>query len=430
MDIPRQVATTILGAVIDSHMPLDDAFNAVPDSMQVRDRAFVRQLVTTVLRRLGHIDGLIDASLKKPLPPAMTVVRNVLRGGIAQLLYMDVPDHAAINTSVDLLERQKDKRTAGFKGLVNAILRRITREGPEMLAKLDPSDTTPDWLWNAWVATHGKDIAQAINDAHLVEPPLDITLMPDEDKAEWAEKLEATILPSGSLRRTGGGRIYDLPGYEEGSWWVQDMAATLPAKLLGDVAGQEIIDMCAAPGGKTAQLVAAGATVIAVDRSGPRLKRLRENLKRLNLRADVIEADGKSWQVKGEKVDALLLDAPCSTTGTMRRHPDVAWLKSDEDVATMVPLQAAILDNCAKMVKPGGTLVYCVCSLQPEEGATQIERFLADNADFERAPVTADEPGMSTDFITEDGDVQTLPCHLSDQGGIDGFFIARLQKKA
>jgi 16S rRNA (cytosine967-C5)-methyltransferase len=359
----------------------------------------------------------------------MTVVRNILRMGIAQLLYLDVPDHASINTSVDLLTRQKDKRTAGFKGLVNAILRRVTREGPEMLAALDASDNTPDWLWLAWVEAYGAETAQAINDAHMIEPPLDITIKNGEDQAEWAEKLGGEILPSGSLRRKAGGRIYDMPGYNDGTWWVQDAAAALPALLLGNVEGLDIIDMCAAPGGKTAQLAAAGANVTAVDRSDIRLKRLRENLKRLNLKADVIAADGKTWQKKSGPVDALLLDAPCSTTGTLRRHPDVAWLKSQGDVAIMVPLQAEILDNCASLVKPGGTILYCVCSLQPEEGAPQVAQFLANHPEFERRAISADEPGMRPEFITAEGDVRTLPSHLSDLGGIDGFFIARLTKK-
>jgi 16S rRNA (cytosine967-C5)-methyltransferase len=429
MDIPRQVATTILGAILDSRMPLDDAFDAVPGSMVGRDRAFVRQLVTTTVRRLGHIDLLVDACLNKPLPPKMTVVRNILRLGIAQILYMDVPDHAAINTSVDLLTQQKDNRTAGFKGLVNAILRRITREGVDMLAKLDASETTPEWLWQSWVEAYGADIAQALTDAHLIEPPLDITLKHDADAQDWATRLDAVQLPNGSLRRTAGGSVYDLPGYGDGDWWVQDAGATLPVLLLGDVAGKQIIDMCAAPGGKTAQLVDAGAEVTAVDRSRIRLKRLNENIKRLGLKTDVIEADGKRWQPKGGPVDAVLLDAPCSTTGTLRRHPDVAWLKDMTDVASVVPIQRAILDNSASMVSPGGTLIYCVCSLQPEEGIAQIDHFLSQHEDFTRQPVTADEPGMRPEFITPEGDVRTLPSHLADEGGIDGFFISRLQKK-
>jgi 16S rRNA (cytosine967-C5)-methyltransferase len=358
----------------------------------------------------------------------MKVVRNILRLGIAQVLYLDVPDHAAINTSVDLLTKQKDKRTSGFKGLVNAILRRMTREGQEMLAKLDQYDTTPDWLWHGWVEAYGIDNARAITLAHLVEPPLDITLKPGEDPIEWAARLKATPLYNGSLRRTGGGSVYDLPGYADGAWWVQDAGATLPALLLGDIEGKTIIDMCAAPGGKTAQLASAGADVIAVDRSGTRLKRLAENIKRLGLKVDIIEADGKNWQLRSGPVDAILLDAPCSTTGTLRRHPDIAWLKDDSDVASMETIQRAILNNCARMVKPGGTLIYCVCSLQPEEGPDQVEKFLTRHADFQRLPISADEPGMLPEFITEDGDVRTLPNHLKDEGGIDGFFIARLQK--
>jgi 16S rRNA (cytosine967-C5)-methyltransferase len=292
---------------------------------------------------------------------------------------------------------------------------------PQDAARLN----TPDWLWDSWVGAYGEDLTRAIAAAHLADPPLDITLMPGEDAAGWAEKLDAIILATGSLRRNSGGRVEDLPGYGDGKWWVQDAAAVLPVQLLGEVAGMSVVDLCAAPGGKTAQLAAAGAKVVAVDRSVTRLKRLRENMKRLGLTADVIEADGKRWQPK-TPVDVVLLDAPCSTTGTIRRHPDVAWLKSPDDVASLQAVQAAMLDNAPAMLKPGGTLIYCVCSLQPGEGEDQIDRFLVDHAAFTRQPVTDAE--VVAEFITPTGDVRTLPCHLQRDGGVDGFFIARLTK--
>ena len=429
MDIARPIALDLLNDVLGKRLAFDDAFARMAEPLSPQDRAFVRQLVATVLRRLGQIDGLIDQCLKKPLPPAQADVRNVLRLGVAQLLFMHVPDHAAIDTAVDVLDQAQDSRAQGFKGLINAVLRRLSREGVERRAKQDSARlNTPKWLWDAWAKAYGGAAARAMAEIHLREPPLDITLKPGEDPVAWAKTLGGVVLPTGSIRLERAGRVDDLSGYAEGVWWVQDAAAALPVSLLGDVTGKTVIDLCAAPGGKTAQLAAAGAQMIAVDRSKGRLRRLQENMRRLKLDVQTVTADGAAFQ-SDEPIDAVLLDAPCSTTGTLRRHPDVARLKTMRDISTMVKLQRDLLENAAALTPAGGLLIYCVCSLQPEEGPQQIKSFLKQHTDFERTPVTADEVSGLGDLITQQGDVRTLPLHLADQGGMDGFFVARLRKR-
>jgi len=259
----------------------------------------------------------------------------------------------------------------------------------------------------------------------LSEPPLDISARANPE--DWAQELEATVLPTGSLRRDSGGRIEDLPGFKSGAIWVQDAAAAIPAQLLGDISEQHVIDLCAAPGGKTMQLAARGAEVTAVDRAPKRLVTLSKNLKRTELKAQLTQGDGKTWRPK-EPVPFVLLDAPCSATGTLRRHPDVARLKKPEEITSVAEVQSALLDNAAEMLSSGGILVYCVCSLQPEEGAAQIEAFLTRNKSFTRQPISTTEVGDMDELVTPDGDLRTLPCHLGDKGGMDGFFAARLKK--
>lgn len=375
-----------------------------------------------MLRRLGQIDAIATGFLAKRELPA-GVVLDILRLGAAQLLFLDTAPHAAVDTAVELTAQ---RRQASAKGMVNAVLRRIGREGKDLVAAQDPGRlNTPDWLWLSWRTAYGTGRTRALVDAHLQEPPLDLSVK--EDPAGWAEKLGATLLPTGSLRRPPGGAITDLPGFAEGAWWVQDAAARLPAQLLGDVAGQSVIDLCAAPGGKTAQLAAAGARVTAVDRSAPRLKRLTANLQRLQLEAQSVVGDATGWQ-PAAPADALLLDAPCSATGTIRRHPDVQRLKTDEDVQRLAGLQHRLLGRAVAMVRPGGLLVYCVCSLQPEEGEAQIERLLRERSDVERVPVAASEVGGLAELVTEQGDVRTTPGDLAGQGSMDGFFAARLRR--
>jgi 16S rRNA (cytosine967-C5)-methyltransferase len=359
----------------------------------------------------------------------MPAPRDILRMGVAQLLFLNTPAHAAIDTSVNLADEHPDKRVASFKGVINAVLRRVSQEGAAKRAQQDgPRLNTPKWLWDTWAKAYGGNVARQIAEMHLREAPLDVSLKAGEDLKQWATRLGGQVLPSGTIRVPAGGRIEELPGYNDGTWWVQDAAAALPVRLFGDLSGKNAVDLCAAPGGKTAQLINAGAAVTAIDRAPARVKTLNANLRRLKMTAEVVTGDGAAWKPPAP-VDAVLLDAPCSATGTIRRHPDVLWLKTERDIASVRPVQAELLKNAAAMLKPGGTLVYCVCSLQPEEGPQQIAAFLKANQNFRRQPVTPAEIGGLADLITRDGDLRTLPFHLAEQGGMDGFFAARLVKQ-
>lgn len=423
----RHVALDLIGAVLRRKRPLDDAIEESPAMHQLpgRDRAFARLLVATVLRRLGQIDALIADCLNVPLAPRAALVQDILRLGVAQLLFLRTPPHAAVATSVDVAQSR------GFfshKGLVNAVLRRLSTEGPERVAEQDaPRLNTPDWLWQSWTSTYGEATARAIAAAHLKEAPLDLTLR--DDAEAWRTTLEGVLLPTGTLRRAAGGALATLPGYAEGAWWVQDAAAALPARLFGDIAGSEVIDLCAAPGGKTAQLATAGAQVTAVDRSSRRLERLVANLERLDLPVEAVGADALTWRPP-HPVEAVLLDAPCSTTGAIRRHPDVPHLKAPEDVARLSVVQENLLRAAIDMLQPGGTLIYCTCSLEPEEGSERVASLLCAGAPVARREIAADEIGAAPEWITPEGDLRTLPCHFGEYDGIDGFYCARLVKLA
>ena len=387
--------------------------------MSARDRAFARLLVATVLRRLGQIDAVIGHCLDRPLPEKLARVHDVLRLGAAQLLFLGTPAYAAIDTSVTL--------TAGGAsrtGLVNAVLRRMAREGADLVAAQDAARlNTPGWLWQAWDAAFGEATARAIAEVHLAEPPLDLSVK--GDAAMWAKRLGAEVLPTGGLRLATGGAVTDLAGYEDGAWWVQDAAAALPARLLGDVAGRRVLDLCAAPGGKTAQLAAAGARVTALDMAPARMRLLRQNLARLSLPAEIVEANVLEYRAP-QPYPFILLDAPCTATGTIRRHPDIARLKTVEDVAHMAALQGRLVRAAASMLAPGGVLVYAVCSLQQEECAPVIESFLAEDLQVTRLPIAVSELNALGEAVTPSGDLRTLPCHLSHMGGMDGFYACRL----
>ncbi len=421
----RAIALDLLQDVLRRGRPLDEALAGNPDlpGLEARDRAFARLLTATVLRRLGQIDAAIDERLERPLTAKRAAVRDILRLGVAQIALLDLAPHAAVNTSVELVGHGGQ---AGMKGLVNAVLRRIAEAGP--IPSDDPEHlNVPAWLWRDWENSYGPETAAAIATAHLAEAPLDITLKSPGEARLWAERLAAEILPTGTLRRMAGGDITALPGFANGAWWVQDAAAALPARLLGDVSGLHVADLCAAPGGKTAQLAAAGAQVTAVDISSKRLQRLSENLERLDLAADTVPVDVGKWKPDAP-FDAVLLDAPCSATGTLRRHPDIAWNKTPEDVARLIAVQDRLLAAALMLVRPGGLLVYATCSLQPPEGGERIDALLASGAAAERLPVTDDElPGLA-EAITPTGDLRTLPCHWAARGGMDGFFVARLHR--
>ena len=422
----RQVALDLLGAVLGRERPLDEVIDDNPAMAQLslRDRAFARLLVATVLRRLGQIDALIAACLANPLPQRAAGVHDILRLGIAQLLFLHTPPHAAVATSVDLAQ---GRGYLAHKGLVNAVLRRLSVEGPDRIATQDAALlNTPAWLWESWTGCYGAEAARAIATAHLREAPLDLTER--TNAGGWCEKLGATRLPTGTLRRVGGGAVASLPGYAEGAWWVQDAAAALPARLLGDVAGLSVIDLCAAPGGKTAQLADAGAFVTAVDRSSRRLERLVANLRRLSLPVAAVAADGVTWRPE-RPPDAVLLDAPCTATGAIRRHPDVPHLKRPADVARLAVIQERLLRAAVDMLRPGGVLVYCTCSLEPEEGPGQIEALLKSGAPVERRPLSAAEFAIPSKWLTPEGDLRTLPFHLAEYDGLDGFYAARLAKQ-
>ena len=428
----RQVALDLVGAVLRRKRALDDAIEEHPamTGLPNRDRAFARLLVATVLRRLGQIDALVADCLNTPLAPRAAVVHDILRLGVAQLLFLRTPPHAAVATSVDLAHAR------GFlthKGLVNAVLRRLSTDGRDRLEHQDAARlNTPDWLWRSWSRSYGEENTRAIAVAHLKEAPLDLTLrngeLGNEDES-WCDKLQAVKLPTGSLRRTGGGSVVALPGYAEGAWWVQDAAASLPARLFDRIAGCDVVDLCAAPGGKTAQLASAGARVTAIDRSPRRLDRLVANLNRLGLPIAALAADALTWRPP-EPVDAVLLDAPCTATGAIRRHPDVAHLKHPDDVARLALVQENLLRVAIDMLRPGGTLVYCTCSLEPQEGRERVEALLQMGAPVERRPITPDAIDAPPEWITAEGDLRTLPFHLAEYDGIDGFYAARLVKLA
>lgn len=420
------MALATLQPVFFNERPLGEALDAASRAdIASRDAGFARAIVMTVLRHLGQIDAVLAAFLREPLPVRSGPSEIILRMAAAEMLFLNVAPHAAVSSSVDLASA--DPRARHFKGLINAVARRIASEGANAIGALDAERLNmPPWAWDALVASFGEETTRAIARAHQTEPPLDIT--PKSDPVEWAKRLEAEHLPTGTLRRAAGGRIEDLHGYAEGAWWIQDAGSALPAKLLGDVHGKTVIDLCAAPGGKTAQLAAGGANVVAVDHAAERLARLRENLRRLNLSADAVTADAAEWRPP-QLADAVLLDAPCSATGTARRHPDVLWRKDASDVLAQKQIQHRLLDAAASMVKPGGTLVYCVCSLMIEEGEGVIEPFIETHAHFERQPIVADEVGGEANFVTAKGDLRTLPSHWADRGGIDGFYAARLRRK-
>ena len=427
----RRIAADILDGVLRRRTALDELLsgkNAHPGlaGLAERDRALMRRLVATVLRRLGTLRHLVGGFLEKGFPSDAPRVETILLLGAAQILWLEVPDHAAVDLSVRLA--QADRRAARYAGLVNAVLRKVTQSAATKSVDGSTRDT-PEWLLKRWKQAYGPDTARAIATANGHEPALDLTVK--QDAEYWAERLRGRVLPTGTVRTLAHGAISLLPGFSEGAWWVQDAAAALPVRLLGDVQGKRIAELCAAPGGKTAQLALAGAKVSAIDRSPARLNRMRENLVRLSLNAETVVADALDW--KGGPFDGLLLDAPCSATGTIRRHPDIPWLKNEADLPVLTSLQQRLIDRAIELTRPGGTFVYCVCSLEPEEGQNHIEMLLARDPRVMRSPISAQEVFGHAEFITTDGDLRTLPQQLPDPdprwAGLDGFYAARLTRR-
>ena len=435
----RELAVFLIAAVLRRGRSLDDALNdaATRDlwaGLEPRDRALARLIATTVLRRHGRLDAVLKGFLGKPLPERQGELWPLLLAGAAQLLLLDTPPHAAVGLAVDQCRRDANARR--FDKLVNAILRRVDREGREALAQLEAGrEDLPSWIWTRWESIYGPDLARRIATASLTEADLDLSVQSDANG--WAVKLGGTVLSTGSVRLKAGGRIEDLPGYGDGAWWVQDAAAALPVKLLGSVAGKNVADLCAAPGGKTAELAAAGANVTSVEQSARRMGRLKANLERLKLTAELVEADATAWN-PGRTFEAVLVDAPCTATGTIRRHPDILHLKREGDIAALAAIQQRLLDHAATLVAPEGLLVYCTCSLEPEEGEQRIAAFLMAHPEFTRVPVTAAEIGGASEWITGEGDLRTLPFHTpapatpqtEQSPGMDGFFASRLKRSS
>lgn len=425
----RVAAAAVAADIIASGHALDDKFAGASlhsklVGLEARDVALARSIVTVSLRRLGTIRHALARLLDKGAPRNAGQLEWILTIGAAQILYLDVPDHAAVDLAVRAA--RLDAKSAHYANLVNAVLRNLSRRRDELTAGDALDLDAPAWLASRWRKTYGEAGARAIAEAHRREPTLDLTVK--SDAAGWAEKLGGVVLPTGSVRLTNRAPIIELEGYGAGEWWVQDAAAALPARLLGARAGERVADLCAAPGGKTAQLAAAGAVVTAIDRSAERLKRLSANFKRLGLDAEIVVADAKTYS--GGPFDAVLVDAPCSATGTIRRHPDVAWTKKPGDITSLAALQEKLLDHAAELTRPGGRLVYCTCSLEPEEGERQIAALLRRNPDLTRSPIAPEEVGGLSALINSDGEVRALPSHLpNDDGrlaGLDGFFAARL----
>jgi len=422
----RGLVLDLLDAVLRRHRPLDEvlAGHAELARLEPRDRAHARLLIGVLLRRLGQIDSLLARYLDRPLRASAGGAQDLLRLGVAQLAFLQTPAHAAVSTTVELA---RQRRLSGFAGLVNAVLRRVAADLPGSVEKQDPVLLNcPPWLWGRLVAAFGPATARAVVLAQLADPPLDLSVK--ADAAGWAERLGGRVLPTGSLRLPpGGGSPTELPGFAEGAWWVQDAAAALPARLLPVQPGATVVDLCAAPGGKTALLAARGARMTAVDVSGPRVARIRENLGRLGLEAVCEVADARQWRPP-EPADAVLLDAPCSATGTLRRHPDVAHLKQPGDLVPLAALQDGLLDAAAEMVKPGGTLLYATCSLLPVEGEERATAFLERHPGYSVDPFSpAEVPGLE-EAVGDRGDLRLLPSFWPDEGGIDGFYLCRFKR--
>lgn len=421
-EAPRAAAAAVLCDVLDNRVALDEALarQEAFDRLAGEDRSFARAIVSAALRRLGAIDGVLAAFIPRPLPARAGFARAVLRCAASELLVLGAPAHAAVHTAVAVLQASPGARS--YAGLANAVLRRVAREGAGPFEAAPPEADAPDWVSARWRAAFGAGRMRAILMAARSQPPLDLTLR--EDAADWAAQLDATRLgPATARLAAGASDVARLPGYDAGAWWVQDIAASLPAHLLGVHPGERVADLCAAPGGKTLQLAAAGAAVTAVDRSQPRLQRLRANLARCRLTAEVVAGDLTQW-TPHERFDAILLDAPCSATGTLRRHPELLWIRDGRDIVRLADLQRRLLERALGWLKPGGRLVYCVCSMEPEEGEGVIGAVLA-RGQARRQAIT---PGEAAGFHpTPAGDLRTFPDDLPETGGADGFFIARLR---
>jgi len=431
------VVDNLVGKVVDDHAILEGLTHeatglAAWRALDQQDKALARAIATVALRHRGQITAILDRLADRPPPRKARHLLHSLHAAAAQVLFMEVPDSAAVNLGVTSVAQ--DPRTARFSGFANALLRRMTREKEALLSvRAKPEQNFSEWLARQLIRDHGRERVARLAGMIAFAPVLDLTphprLGPDE-LARLAGDLGARLLPAGSLRVADNRPVTSLPGYEEGAWWVQDVAASLPVRLLGDVSGMEVADLCAAPGGKTMQLAAAGARVTAVDISAQRLERLRENLSRVKLEAEIVETDITEWR-PGRRFDAVLLDAPCSATGTMRRHPDIAWNRTPENLAELVGLQERLIACAAAMVKPGGLVVYANCSILKAEGEDLLAKFEREKREFVHSLLSADEFPIPGEWINGQGALRTMPFHLpadpEREGGMDGFFASRFK---
>ena len=433
----RLAAADLVLAATDGKVDFDIAMGASRtfDRLEGPDRGFARAMAGAALRGLGRIDWALGGMVQRPLADIEPPLRALLRVGAAQLWMLGVAEHAAVAATVEAARQWRDARRGG--GLVNAVLRRAARER-DAWEGAPVTAVWPDWLAAKLKSAIGADRAHDMALAQLDEPPTDLTLRAGVDAATWAERLEADILPGGSLRLHGGGAIANLPGYAEGAWWVQDSAAALPARLLGDVRGRVVADLCAAPGGKAMQLAAMGAKLTAIDMSPQRVARLRQNVERARLPMEIVEADARTWR-PAEPLDAVLLDAPCSALGIIRRHPEGIWRRDPRDFVRFPAVQRALVDAAGEMLRPGGVLVYAVCTPTPEEGLEVIEGAIAGGGWRRVAVASGEALGFETS-LTMQGDVLTLTRARRDTKdapspesaiasfGGDAFFIARLER--
>lgn len=425
----RALAVSLFRNCRDRKMTVEDSIEADARAVHLstRDRGLLATILLTAFRHLGEIDKVMAKLLDRPLPRKSGTAGDILRLGIAQLLFLDMPPHAVIDLSVGAAK--SDRNATHFSGLVNAVLRKVSMGGTALLEGVDaPRANTPDWLWSRWAQNHGAGAARRIALAHAARPALDLSFRPGA-ATDWSERLKGFLLPNGQVRLAAGhDPVPELPGFSEGAWWVQDAAATIPVSLLGEVRGQRVLDLCAAPGGKSLQLAASGAEVTAVDVSDSRLQRLRQNLARTGLSAEIRAEDVLSSTLQGEW-DAVLLDAPCSATGTIRRHPELPFLKDESQIGELAKLQARLLRKAATLVRPGGSLVYCTCSLEPEEGEEQVRGFLASRPEFEIVPPAV--PWIPVEAIMPEDWVRTLPyMRFGEAEGMDGFFAVHLRRRA
>jgi 16S rRNA (cytosine967-C5)-methyltransferase len=418
----RAAANRALTECLRRKRPLDAALDEAVPGLPSRDSGFARAIANETMRRFGQLDDVLRRFVPKPPPPHKAgTTLEILLAGICELLFLHVAAHAAVDGANKLAA--DDSKAVHFKPLINAALRRIAREGALVLNEQDDARlNTPDWLWARWTQCYGEDTVRAIARVHAQIPPLDILL---KTSARELYQDKGSALSGDSIRLAETVSVELLPGYGAGAFWVQDFAATLPAQLLGDIAGRRVIDLCAAPGGKTAQLCTKSARVVAVERDEARMNRLRENLVRLRLDAELVLADVRDYSPQA-RADCVLLDAPCSATGTVRRHPELPWIKSAADISSCADVTAELIESAAAMVRSEGLLVFSVCSLEPEEGTEQVAHFLRRHPKFRRVPISDAELYGLAELIDANGDLRTLPCHWRESGGMDGFYAARL----